>query len=106
MKLIRLIAAILFVILLAAYCSKRSVGDAGSQLEQAAKAEITSRGLNVQRIRIAEGVREKAACGVASGRRFVYRDKSRHGGAMAGLVVERDQPPEVFDPFFAAWCPR
>lgn len=104
MKLIRFIAAILFIILLAGYCAAQSGADAIPDLEKDAKAEIASRSLVVQSIRIAKGVREDAACGQASGRRYVYRDKAKHGGALAGLVAEGDHAPEVFDPFFTAWC--
>lgn len=45
-----------------------------------------------------QGLREKAVCGVAGGRRFIYREERRP-------IVEGEFPPAAFQSAVDGWCP-
>lgn len=102
MKAIQLIAAILFVVLLAAYCGHRATRRDQGGLTERATAALGARGIQSTDMRVVEGGREPAVCGAADGRRFIFRgDPARTANA---LIVQGDMPPQQFEALVKAWC--
>lgn len=102
MKAIQIIAAILFVVLLAAYCGNRASRRDQDGLTGRARAALKSRGIQNADFRVVEGVHEPAVCGAADGRRFIFRgDPARTSNA---LIVQGDMPSQQFEALVKAWC--
>lgn len=102
MKAIRIVAAILFVILLATYCSQKAPRREQDKLIKRANSALEARGILGADLRVVEGKREKAVCGSGGGRRFFFRGHPDR--TVNALIVQGDRPSQEFDALFKAWC--
>ncbi|PLR28151.1 hypothetical protein SGCZBJ_03850 [Caulobacter zeae] len=102
MKLIQIMAALLFVVLALAFCGRQSREKGERELQARAEAAVRAHGLTPAESRIVQGVHEPAVCGTASGQHFIFRgDPARTSNA---LIVQGDMPSQQFEALVKAWC--